>query len=429
MTIGLSRIAILYQMILYLYLRLCQKYIVKGGGFLQTKDISQAHHTLSSPKPYRKTEMSKTVCYRYDSSRPKHCLEVNNCTTEPLTLDSRISRSSNIMVRFDGWFDPIPVGGTSTQASSIDSFDIAVNSVSVSGDKVKVDTKLIYARTISSNITEVNVNLNISDDKPQLFCIVLSVKDVADNVKHARRFFLYDNSSKIMSRSNKPFYISSASKSTNYLWQTHHNDICLTWKNHFYNRFYHDNKVLNPIETDTSNGISGVYEQTKGILPVNGTKNVDGIIRFWVSYANKSNINGSFISTIEATNLLAQSFCQNIALQDGQTYTFQVQAVDIVNNSFSEERAIHIDRSVPHIENIWLVKDGYRRLYVHNTIDLSKMVIQFEAYDSHSGIQTVEWFFGSSDASENIYRETLSVTRLNQVRYCSRQCDCYLILK
>ena len=382
---------------------------------MQTIDTTQDLLSPPSPKTYQKTEHSKLVCYRYDASKPQHCLEMRNCSLAPLQLENRITRSPNILVIFEGWFDPIPVGGTTKHTSSIQSYEIKVNEISVSNGIVKVNTlkKAVFSKTF--NATETRVKLNISSDKPQLFCVTLEVKDVADNSRQARRFFLFDNSSSIKSRSDKPVYFSSASNVSNYIWQTHHNDICLKWKGHFYNEFYKKNKVLNRIETTPYGTISGIYEQTNGILPVNGTNNIDGIVQFMVSYSNNSNSNDSFSPEIEVTNVLSQSFCKQMTLKDGESYLFKIRAIDIVNNTFSEIRTVHIDRSVPQINNIWLVKDGYQRLYVHNQTDLSKMTLQFDAYDSHSAINTVEWFFGSSDFSDYIGSGSISVQTLNQV--------------
>ena len=285
----------------------------------------------------------------------------------------------------------------------------------VSKDIVKVNTvnKAVFAKTV--NATETSLMINISSDKPQLFCVTLEVKDAAGNIRQVRRFFLFDNNTYILSRSDKPFYVSSASKSTDHTWQTHHNSTCLKWKNHFYNQFYFANKLLNEIESDPNGMISGIYEQTKGTLPVNGTSNVDGIVKFMVSYSSSSNINGSFSKEVEVLDLFSQSFCKTIAIKDGETYIFNVRAVDIVNNSLTEQRAVHIDSSLPVVNNIWLVKDGYQGYYVHSQTDLSRTIIQLNVYDLHSGIKMIEWFFGNSDSSDTIDKGSTVAMKLAQV--------------
>ena len=386
------------------------KYTAKGGGFLISIDTSQSSRPLSQPKPYRKTSTTRTICYRYDNTKPEHCLHKGTCTSEPLQLQTRVSTTPNIQVTWQGWTDPIPPGGQAVHASSIESYQITVNEVSGPKDSLQTSTTIEFTKKVSANVNQ--LILNITSDKPKLYCVTLEVKDVADNVRQARRFFLFDNTSFITSRSDKPFYISSASVGTNYTWQTHHNNICLKWEDHFYNRFYFDNPLLSRIEPDPFGSISGIYEQTTGLLPVSGTPNVYGITQFKFSYALE---NTTYSTEIEVPNFKGQHICKSLPLKDGDTYRLKIKAVDIANHILSEERNVSIDRSVPHIENIELVKDGYKKLFVHDQVDLSKMRLQFEAYDPHSGIETVEWFFGISDYSGNIDSGAIGVKNINQV--------------
>ena len=99
----------------------------------------------------------------------------------------------------------------------------------------------------------------------------------------------------------------------------------------------------------------------------------------------------------------------------GDSLALKINAVDIAGNSYNEERAIHIDGSPPVIENIGLVKDGYRQLSVHDHVDLSKMNLEFDAYDPHSGIKTVEWSFGILDYSDVVESGTIVVFSVEQV--------------
>ena len=259
------------------------------------------------------------------------------------------------------------------------------------------------------NATENHVTLNITTTSPKLYCVTLEVKDVAGNVRQARRFFLFDNFTKITARSSKPFFVSSASKSTSYTWQTHHNAICLNWRDHFYNHFYFQNKLLNKIEPDAHGFIAGIYEQNHGPISVKGTENVYGIVKFTFAFSQNSS---SFSSEVDVPNLKSQSYCKSFSLKDGDTYHFKIGATDIVNNTFSETKTVHVDRSVPEINNIWLVKESHKRVFVHGKTDLSTMDLQFDAYDIHSGIKTVEWSFGSADSNKNsLLKESIGVSR------------------
>ena len=328
-----------------------------------------------------------------------------------MQLQTRISTTPNIRVTWNDWTDPIPPGGQAEHASSIESYQITVNEVSGQKAPIKVDTTTnIFTKKVNTSVNQ--VILNITADKPRLYCVTLEVKDVADNVRQARRFFLYDNSSFITSRSDMPFYVSSASAGTNYTWQTHHRDTCMNWKNHFFNQFYLDNPLLSRIEPDPFGFVTGVYEQMTGPLPVSGTPNVFGITQFKFSYALE---NATFSTEETVPNFEKQQLCKSLPLKDGDTYRLKIEAIDIANHTLAEERIVHIDRSVPHIENIELVKDGYKKLFVHDQKDLSKMRLQFEAFDPHSGIETVEWFFGVADYSDSLDSGAIGVKNIDSV--------------
>ena len=71
---------------------------------------------------------------------------------------------------------------------------------------------------------------------------------------------------------------------TNFLWQTSvSEDICVNRKGRFLNTAMKQNNFLSTIKPDTANAITGHYEQTTGLLPVSGTDNVDGVVKFEVS--------------------------------------------------------------------------------------------------------------------------------------------------
>ena len=392
--------------IILLLFSLCLRYVAYGGGHLRSYDVYADDY---QNVPYQKTMAVNTICYLYDDSAPQHCLETNACSKDPLTLSTRITQNPNIDVFFEGWFDPVPDDGNETHASSIESYQVIVNEVSGSVS-LQVDTAVVFTKKV--NNTESTVTLNITSDSPKLYCVTLEVKDFADNVRHARRFFLYDNSTFIATRIDKKFFVSSAEVESNYIWQKNNNEVCLDWKDHFYNDFYISNNLLGEVEPDPHGFISGVYEQNNGILSVSGTPNVHGIIKFLFSFAR---YNSSYSYEMDVPDFENQTFCKNLNASDGDVFRFKIRAVDIANHSLSEVRVVNIDASEPHLEDIGLVKDGYTKLYVHDQIDLSKMDLQFDAYDPHSGIKTVEWVFGILNASDVVESGAISVLKVDQV--------------
>jgi len=361
--------------------------------------------------PYRKTTANRLVCYRFDNVSAEHCSVIGTCHTEPLQIDSRISRDAIHTVTFAGWIDPMPVGGSAVTASKIESYEITVNEVMPSVGVHKVDyTKNVLTMKVNQSTTA--MTLNLTSDRPHLYCITLEVKDVADNVRQCRRFILVDETTFIETHPDQPFQFTSASPETKYIWQTHHNDICLIWKEYFFNKFYFDNELFNGVEADPQGLITGTYEQITGELPVSGTPNVHGIVKYMVSW--KLN-DGLFSPENEVPNLFNQTFCKLLPVKDGDTYVFNVRPVDIVGNTYNESRTLFIDQSVPQITEIWLEKDGYEQLYVHDSTDLSKLQMTFDAFDPHSGILKIHWRFGIADTSTELISEHLAVRKPQNV--------------
>ena len=142
---------------------------------------------------------------------------------------------------------------------------------------------------------------------PKLYCVTLEVKDNADNVGKARRFFLFDDTSRLShSNDENKFYFSSAIAESEYKWQINTTDFCVTWKDYFYNQFYMETNLLAAIEPYPHGDISGIYEQVDGVLPVSGTPSIHGIVKFALSYASND---GPFSSEIEVHDIQSQSYC------------------------------------------------------------------------------------------------------------------------
>ena len=71
------------------------------------------------------------------------------------------------------------------------------------------------------------------------------------------------------------------------MWQTRvSEDICVNWTGRFLNKAMKQNNFLSTIKPNHSI-ITGHYEQTTGLLPVSGTDNVGGVVKFEVSDREK----------------------------------------------------------------------------------------------------------------------------------------------
>lgn len=369
--------------------------------------------------PYTKVSGSRTLCYRYDVTKPAHCsVHGGVCSTSPLSLSSRITNDRVINVTFTGWEDIIPPGGASIQTSGIESYEITIHAV----QDMFGEQEMEYNTWPGTNPIKIASNgpitLTLPDQNPALFAILITVKDVANNVQQARRFVLYDNGSQINTADHNKLYSTSASPAKNYTWQIHNNQVCFSWVGRYHNNKYIHKNVLHPIRGDTHGHISGKYEQMSGLLPVSGTPNVDGVTGFAYSlYKLPTQISvpqALFVNTI-VSNTTGQHVCISHSPADGETLQFDLHLVDVVANRYNESLVIHVDTSPPVIENAWLVRDGHHQLYVHSTTDLSSMELQLDTFDPHSGLHSILWEFREKDGNNLLGSGYIGVQRLANV--------------
>lgn len=123
-------------------------------------------------------------------------------------------------------------------------------------------------------------------------------------------------------------------------------------------------------------------------------------------------INNQTVNTKKAVNYLNEHVCRNIAIKDGDKVDFTILAVDIMGNSLEDSVVVLIDASVPDIDNIWLRRNKYGEVYVHNSKELSKMKLHFNAYDTESGLKTIHWFLGLKDGGSELGNGTIAVNIL-----------------
>ena len=369
------------------------------------------HGTLSSRIPYTSTIKSKDVCFRFDSMHPVHCKETHSCSVEPIRLLKRITDDGNITVSLTGWLDPFPKNGNKNQASGVRHYDIAVHKMSNAGESWRMEEGSIASKTVYANSTLKNVVFNLQDE-PALYGVTVTTVDVAGNYKKARRIIYYDKSSKLKINRDHKLVFYSASPDTNFTWQTNYKRICLSWTDRYYNNHnvHSPNNVLKKIKQDTHGFYRGIYEQTTGVLPVSGTVNVNGIVQFYYRHRLDNN---TFSNKYLVHNFTQQKLCESFSSRDGETYTFEIQSVDLKSQVLSEQRTVYIDASVPDINNIWLVKEGkHRQLFVHNSTELFKMNLEFDVLDLHSGIYTIHWALGTTTKGTDLGQGAVGVQRL-----------------
>ena len=104
----------------------------------------------------------------------------------------------------------------------------------------------------------------------------------------------------------------------------------------------------------------------------------------------------------------------NDTLTDGDTWVINITAIDVMENKLTDSVVVHVDVSQPLIKNMYLVRDNFRYLFAHNSIDLSGMKVYFEAFDPHSGIWQIRWWLGTTFGDNDIGQGNMAVPRLSQ---------------
>ena len=238
---------------------------------------------------------------------------------------------------------------------------------------------------LSKNTTSVCVALNVSD--PIMYALYLTAKDSTQqdvNFQMSRRFVLIDNTSYIVTNSTFNIIPTSASKASNYEWQTNTDPVDITWADHFYNDWFVHTNWLLPIAPDEY--VSGIFEQETGELPVSGTPNVDGIVNFMYRYTHVANDSKRHTVYKNVPDPLNESLTLNTSLQDGDTLLIDIKAIDVMNNTLVDSLTLHIDSSPPVLDNTCLVTGNHSVCgsdLVHNSRDFASMKMTFTCKDNH----------------------------------------------
>lgn len=191
---------------------------------MKYKDFTNRVYPSSGAEIYTRVSTEKDVCVKFDSSPPVHCGEMSSCPgLEPLIIvQGRLTRNPNITIKVQGWKDPFPM--TPDQASGIKSYAISIHEMKEVDNLTLIMDEKGHSYNISHN--EINITL---PQQPALYGIALEVLDNAGNVKSARRFVMFDNSSEIHINAMKHLEVKNASRETNFTWQTHRERSCISF--------------------------------------------------------------------------------------------------------------------------------------------------------------------------------------------------------
>ena len=120
---------------------------------------------------------------------------------------------------------------------------------------------------------------------PGVYSVVLQVTDKANNSEFARQIVIYDPNSTITNSSETNFYVPSAEKESNYLWQSRCRTVQVSWRDYFENSFQVANHFLLPVEDFPTHFRGGDVEEVKDEI-------VKKVTRFYDDHDGKRTVSG-----------------------------------------------------------------------------------------------------------------------------------------
>ncbi|XP_006815375.1 uncharacterized protein LOC102802265, partial [Saccoglossus kowalevskii] len=335
----------------------------------------------------------------------------------------------NLSVTWSGWIDDVSgLNGFHWQIYLL----VATNSTELDYDYTALDEGHYDAHSVGCNVSLPNAGV---------YCVFLTVDDVAGSYCIARRFLTFDNENVVtIHNKESPIVVESAitNPSNNDIWQTdlqdkHHNgkQVHIVWNDHFRNTHHDVNSFLGSIAAHVPD-IPEPYEEKTGQPPTIRSREaipgVNGIVTTETVYALDHQGGESIIEPpdlwSDVPNFPIEEQYFDIERVDGDSVRVWIQSYDIIGNSAVDEVLIHVDSSPPNIFDLGLTKDGVHQLPVHDSIDLYDMNVTFRTYDQHSGLFDIKWELRDmADISKTIASGTVAVQK--QDGTCeSKSCIC-----
>ncbi|XP_046572318.1 uncharacterized protein LOC124280399 isoform X5 [Haliotis rubra] len=349
-------------------------YSTSNGGYVKVRD--KESNTLATYY-YNGATQTHTFTVSIDLVDPYHCTGTTACVGSMLTVPDVI-KTPTVNLRWSGWSDA---------DAGVDHFVRDVYELHAVGDVLR-DKRRVDTTTLTSSTTSNSYTLTTAG----VYSVVLSAYDKGGNHRSTRRIVIYDGTSTVTTLVNTSLRVTTASPATS-AWQTTSSSVTVDWTNRYINTVHHNNKWLFGVAS--LGDISSDYDDNDGSRDTGEVRNAQGITRFLTSY-KVDHQGGSSINSPPAVNLftsqgLSQSQTITPSLVDGDTVRFWVRAYDIRREFLEEQVTVHIDTSPPVIENLWLNRSGSLNISMHRLEELHDVIFEFDVYDGHSGVETVQW--------------------------------------
>ena len=300
---------------------------------------------------------------------------------------------NNIAASWGGWLD-VP--------SEITNYFIDVYYLEYSGGVLTEGARVKFTEYQHTGQTSYEDITSLPGEGPYSF--VLQSHDLAGNVRFSRQALLYDFSSSIEIDPLAPLTVVSANPGTNYMWQNSTSDpIVISGVGHFFNTNLRSTNYLAPLANYSLGGtsVSEEYDQSfaQGRFPRGGTSNALGIVQLSYDVIVDREGGASAASLTQPNVFPFQTMDVGITgleltppTQDGDSVRIWFQAIDFRFQEVIDSTLVHIDSSRPILLELGLVWNGITGLDLHGTGTLLDLDIQFQTFDEHSGIYTIDWY-------------------------------------
>ncbi|XP_052095904.1 uncharacterized protein LOC127731085 [Mytilus californianus] len=350
--------------------------VVKNGGFLKYMNRESNTEIRS---PLNGITSRRSYIIQWDYIQPFHtCLNAFgvNCTIPPLELKDA-TNASTISLTWRQWSDGL---------AGIEYYQYELYELQYDGSSLKENNILYTSDRIPHNHSQSEFNVTT----PGMYSIIFTVFDKAGNHKSTRSVFLFDDESVVETTPGTRIIVTESTVNTNYTWvvqnMTH---LHVSWTERFTNERHHVRHWLEQLAPNKH--VDELYDDKFGVRKVDWFTNVLGVVKFDVDYTVTGPDVTSFLEYKNVDDILQELEELEVIWEDGQRLDISVKATDIVWEYKEESITVYKDTSQPIIENLWLSRDSKEALYVHHIEDFSKMTIEWDTFDYHSGIDSVHW--------------------------------------
>ncbi|XP_052083679.1 uncharacterized protein LOC127721009 [Mytilus californianus] len=324
-------------------------------------------------------ETTETYKFHWDTVLPYYDCSKWSCPSVPVYVPD-VSKTSMISIHWNIWSDDL---------SEIDYYDIEVfemHHVGNSTDNNEI-VEIMEPRVHQPRLKKLESTINVT--VPGMYAVHFTAFDRAGNYKSARGLFLYDNNEDIeLGRGS--IEVIQAKNYSEKGWITYPSSrIHVTWKDMFVKTDHLKHNWLAKVKK--FDHIESSYDDNSGKRTIEMVPNVKGIVKFDIAHDVYGPSNKSSSPFTLVSDVYAEMAVQNVAWDDGNKLIVTIRAIDLLENYRDEIVTVYKDATPPIISNLWLTKGDRINIAVHSVEEFNDMIIEWDAFDYHSGISHLNW--------------------------------------